>query len=584
MANQQVTLRQIVHYLNNPDQNGGFWLPHIQRAFVWSEEQICRLFDSIMREYPISTLLIWKTKSPIQRRQFIAAFKTEYRDMLAPFFVPSDEKTKCLVLDGQQRLQSLFIGLKGSYEGKELFFDVTSGDHAATDEIKYRFKFLASEAASFPWVRFKALVLSDHDPVTLYHQVLAMAGEGISEAQKSRIGPNIGRVFQTFCAGNGLGYQEVDSVDHPTLYSEEDVVEIFIRANSGGTTLGKADLLFSLLAAGWEKANEEIEGLLASSKHHGFDLTRDFVLKTCLTLLQQGASYEVVKFRRPGVREEIERNWQEIRDTIDEVLDFVRSKAFIQCDRALPSYNILIPIMYLRYRYKAAWNQASGIPDYLLRASLAGSFGIRPDRLIDVLVAAIDAKQGFSLDDVYQAIRTYSRLLVPEDRLWEMGYGSQNVHLLFNLWYAGGFNYTPAYSKNLPQVDHIFPQSELRKLRVTNPETGRAVLKHREPERNHLANCMLLTAEENGFAGKTNTLPDKWFDPDEILRRNEHFGPAVPKTPEKYYDLHLIPRDPALWKMERYDDFIAERKKLILERFAHLLVPASTTSSGPVAN
>jgi hypothetical protein len=76
-----------------------------------------------------------------------------------------------------------------------------------------------------------------------------------------------------------------------------------------------------------------------------------------LTLLQQGASYEVVKFRRPGVREEIERNWQEIRDTIDEVLDFVRSKAFIQCDRALPSYNILIPIMYLRYRYKAAWNQ-----------------------------------------------------------------------------------------------------------------------------------------------------------------------------------------------------------------------------------
>jgi uncharacterized protein with ParB-like and HNH nuclease domain len=120
MKTPKHSLRKIVNFLNNPDEDGGFWLPNIQRPFVWSEEQTCRLFDSILREYPISTLLVWKTKSDIRCRKFIDNFRPEYRDSLSDFFVPQDTKRKCLVLDGQQRLQSLFIGLKGSYEGREL--------------------------------------------------------------------------------------------------------------------------------------------------------------------------------------------------------------------------------------------------------------------------------------------------------------------------------------------------------------------------------------------------------------------------------------------------------------------------------
>lgn len=63
MKNQRQTIRKIVGFLNNEEEDGGFWLPNIQRPFVWSEVQICRLFDSILREYPISTLLVWKTNS-----------------------------------------------------------------------------------------------------------------------------------------------------------------------------------------------------------------------------------------------------------------------------------------------------------------------------------------------------------------------------------------------------------------------------------------------------------------------------------------------------------------------------------------
>ncbi len=106
MKNSKDSFRKFVSFLNNPDQDGGYWLPNIQRPFVWKEDQIERLFDSILREYPIGTLLVWKTKSKIRRRKFIDNYKLDIK--LTDFYVPEDEKQKMLVLDGQQRLQSLF--------------------------------------------------------------------------------------------------------------------------------------------------------------------------------------------------------------------------------------------------------------------------------------------------------------------------------------------------------------------------------------------------------------------------------------------------------------------------------------------
>ena len=105
MRNQKQTIRKIIGYINNPDEDGGFWLPNIQRPFVWGEEQICRLFDSILRNYPINTFLIWKTNKDVRRRKFIDNWKSDLR--LRDFLVVEDHRKKCLVLDGQQRLQRL---------------------------------------------------------------------------------------------------------------------------------------------------------------------------------------------------------------------------------------------------------------------------------------------------------------------------------------------------------------------------------------------------------------------------------------------------------------------------------------------
>lgn len=567
MKTQKLSLRKIVSYLNNPDEDGGFWLPNIQRPFVWSEDQICRLFDSILRQYPISTLLIWKTKMGVRRRKFIDNFKEEHRHHLSDFKVLDDDKKKCLVLDGQQRLQSLFIGLRGSYDGKELYLDILSGELTAPDDVKFKFKFLDSQSAIFPYVRFKDIVFSDDRPRLIADRIAAQAGRELSAREMDKVKDHIDLIRETFFNESGIGYQELDSIDQAMLYTEDDVVEIFIRANSGGTRLGKSDLLFSLLTSTWDEADDKMEILLDELNKQGFAFTRDFILKTCLTLLDQGARYEVEKFRKPGIREDIEENWDKIIAATKDVADFVQGSTFIRCDKALPSYLILIPLVYLRYRFPAAWETKQGVELYLLRSLLAGAFGGTPDQLIDDIVTKMKDIKTFDLNEIFGVIRSAGRSLeLTEDRFWAIGYGSENIHLLFNLWYRD-FNYTPAYVNNLPQIDHIFPQSKLKVVKVANPNTGKMnIMKYREGDRNQLANCMLLTAAENGAGGKSDTPPDEWFKDKDAV----------------YLERHLIPPDPALWKLDRFEDFIEERKKLIKGKFAYLLSAPSTSAPVPV--
>ena len=554
MKNKSQTIRKIVGYLNNPDEDGGFWLPNIQRPFVWGEEQICRLFDSILREYPISTLLIWKTTSGIRRRKFIDNWSTKLK--LSTFYVPEDTKRKCLVLDGQQRLQSLYIGLSGSFSGGELHFDVLSGTASLPDDIKYRFEFRPSATTVFPWVKFKDLVFTTRRKRELIQDIETRAGRILTDEEKDKIEGNLDLVDRTFKMDESVTYQELDSIDNPDLYTEDDVVEVFIRANSGGTKLEKSDLLFSLLNASWDVADSRMEELLEDLNQHGFAFDRDFVLKTCLVLLNQGAQYEVSKFRKPGVREDIEAKWDDLSASIKAVVDFIRSKTYIQCDKALASYLALIPLVYVRHHYPSAWASAKNIDTFLVRTLLAGAFSGQSDRIIDALVKRFKEIERFDADEGYAVIRSQNRSLeLTTDRFFEMGYGSKTIHLILNLWYPV-FSHTPAYDNNLPQVDHMFPQSRLKAVKIPSPETGRPVMKYRDDARNQLANCMLLTRAENGAGGKGDTPPANWFKDKD----------------DDYFKLHLIPKDPALWEMDRFEDFIAERKKLIADKFSWLIV------------
>ena len=100
-------------------------------------------------------------------------------------------------------------------------------------------------------------------------------------------------------------------------------------------------------------------------------------------------------------------------------------------------------------------------------------------------------------------------------------------------------------------------------MKDVNPDSGRKnILHYRAEHRDQIANCMLLTAEENGFSNKSATPPDEWFSPDRFDCKEAH---------QRYLDLHLIPNDPGLWTLDRFDDFVEARKLLIQEKFKFML-------------
>lgn len=557
MKNREETIRKIVTFLNDPDADGGgIWLPNIQRSFVWSESQIEKIFDSIMREYPIGTLLIWKTKNNVRKRKFIDHYKKDTR-LSTYFVIVEDRNKKMLVLDGQQRLQSLFIGLMGSYERKELYFDILSGEPALPDDIRYRFKFFDQNINNPRFFKFKTIVFSNKQYNQISDDIIATFSNPLSEDEKQRIRDNVALIVKVFKTDPTVVYQEIDSIDEELKYSEEDIVEIFIRANSGGTPLGKSDLMFSLLTVSWEESNEKLEELIDELNRTGFTFTRDFILKTCLTLLDKGAAYSIEKFRLETTRDEIVAHWDDISDAIKAVKDYVYGKTFIRTDKALPSYLALIPLIYFRYHYKEKWNAAKKLDEYILRSLMAGAFGGSPDNLIDQIVKNIKAHEDFISINIFDVIRNNGRSLdLNQDSIFQNYYGSKNIHLFFNYWYKD-FNYIPSFENNLPQVDHIFPQSRLKQIKEINPRTGRRdLLRYKKEDRDQFANLMLLTQEENGAGGKTDILPEVWF---------------ANKSPE-YLETHLIPNNPELWKMDKYPEFIEERKKLILSKFENLLL------------
>jgi uncharacterized protein with ParB-like and HNH nuclease domain len=99
-------------------------LPAIQRDFVWPENKIEKLLDSVMRGYPIGIVFLWETYNDVQYRRFALDYFT------SPHYLFHDNEKQRrlnLVLDGQQRLQSLYVALYGTSEKKDCYFDILSG-------------------------------------------------------------------------------------------------------------------------------------------------------------------------------------------------------------------------------------------------------------------------------------------------------------------------------------------------------------------------------------------------------------------------------------------------------------------------
>ena len=540
MKHETSGLLQLIKKLNSD-----YWLPAIQREFVWKEAQICKLFDSLMRHYPIGSFLIWETKNPIRKRKFCENWHKllDTRDL----FLPSDENTKKLILDGQQRLTALLIGCSGTFSKKKLHFNITSRDgKGVTNEISdvlYDFLFLDdAKKKDWNWVSFQAILemnLTVPKAVAKLKKELDCDG---FRANVDLITDNIALIQKRFKYDQNCAYVLLSNIECGDDYDDNDVVEIFVRANSGGTKLEKSELLFALLASKWDVASDELGELESSLQIFGFEFTRDYFLKACLMLLGKKAQYDVKKFRNEETLEALQKNWDSIKSAISSVIDFLPKYTPISSSKALPSRNALLPLIAHRYHFEKEWRTETTrdiASQYLLKTAVAGTFNGAKDDLLDGLYDVFVSNKDIDLNKAYEVIASKNRSIsISEEQFFDIQYQSNKIPFVMKLIFPD-LSFRAADAAHFPHIDHLFSRKVLKKSGQLKAQIDQ------------LANLAPLEKSEN--QSKSGKILSVWL------------GGMTPSEQTRICKKLLIPTDNRLWEESRFEDFIKARRKLILE-------------------
>jgi len=538
-------------------------LPAIQRDFVWSEPQTAKLLDSIMRGYPVGIVLLWETYTDIQYRPFVADFRSgtvhSYDDNTA-------RRRIRVVLDGQQRLQSLYIALRGKRDGRELYLDVLSGedsDNVADD--RYLFEFMSHEQAerrNAATVKERKAANDDNDTPYWWKSARELFGMTarerkdfvkettrrlrLTDDQELLLDSNLATFDEVLTRDeNILKLSTIDEnlpADSPYRKSEADVLEIFVRVNREGTPLSRSDLIFSMLKLSWKESAEGLpEFVDAINEGNSFSLDTDFVVRCLFSVSDLGSRLDLDLLRKKSNVEALKANFGRCCDAIRSAVDFVRRECKVESSSLLGSAHTLIPFVYYFFhipKHDVPNDQVDRVRTSIYLVALARPFSryseSRPGNFIRQNLQPLVKKRdrNFPLEDTIDRVRRWEKV----QSIGELA--QANVALTLHL-IQGLSGAAVQYKGNAPEVDHIFPRSELRAREVD------------EDLINDLANFWILIQGKN--RNKSNRKPSEYFA--DVSKRQLKDA--------------LI--DPDLLDYRLYKRFIAMRREAIVERLGEML-------------
>ena len=580
-------------------EDGEYVLPSIQREFVWEPEQMETLFDSLMRDYPISTFLFWKVKAEHVKKFQFYSFLCDYHERDAKHNHPatlSGNKDIIGVLDGQQRLTSLFISLRGSYASR-LSHHRVSSDHAYPKkrlylnlfsksedmELEYDFQFLTEKDAveiDSKHLWFQAGHVLDFDDfgdasewINEHLDELSDSfEEPLSKETKKFARKTFNKLYKVVCEAESLNFflEKSEELDK--------VLQIFIRINQGGTKLSYSDLLLSIATAKWKDldAREVIHQFVdkINDTGKGFNFNKDFVLKNCLVLANlPDIKFKVDNFTTQNMKV-IEQDWEAISNGISLAVRLAAHFGFD--DKTLTSTNAIIPIAYflkekgIGENILHAKNQSENrklIKEWLMRALIRRHFGGQPDSLYPIYRQIIrEGGEVFPLPALLKSFATLRPLeFYDEDieNLLNVKYGSAFAFMLLSLIY-------PPLDDYEFHQDHIHPKKyftdkRLKKLGIEPAEKREKYI----ARCNYLANLQLLQATPN--LEKSDSPLEQWLP--------EH--KSKPVELQHYKDLHAFPADTSL-AFDDFLEFFEKRQDIIRTRLMEILnVKRSDKSEAP---
>lgn len=571
-----VTIRNVVESIHRKE----FLLPAIQREFVWSQEQIIRLFDSLMRGFPIGSFLFWRVEEDHVRDYDYYEFIRNYHERDRrhnPKANITGEKGVSTILDGQQRLTSLYIAFKGTYAKKiprkqwtnnlafpekKLYLNLLSESKKL--DLKYDFQFLTEEEADKRtsenkdefWIEV-GKILEFNDITEIYDYL--REEELITEKFPSNCLTTLHKIVNdekkiTYYLETG---QELDKV-----------LNIFIRINSGGTQLSYSDLLLSIATAKWgtKDARKEVTSFVADLNSIGdmFIFNKDFVLKSCLVLSDlTNIAFKVDNFTKKNMTK-IENRWPDIKKSLSIAVELVSQFGYNY--QNLTSQNAIIPIAYYILMKSAPHNflvhpqfrnDRILIKKWFTLSLIKRVFSGQPDNVLRPIRRIIQGKpSSFPIQEIIDHFRPFNKSLMFNDDeiegLLAFKYQQKHTFAIMSLLYPS-IDYTKRVHK-----DHIFPKAFFRKRELRERGFSDNKIKFYMENYDFVGNLQLLPGIKNEIKGSKDF--EEWID--------EEFPNEQDK--DQYSKYNYIPRDVSL-NFDNFEDVFKKREQLLFQKFKGIL-------------
>ncbi len=458
-----------------------------------------------------------------------------------------------IVLDGQQRLTSLYIGLKGTrtlkkknakinnpnaYEEKRLYLNLKHQPNMDNPEDNYQFEFHAKK----PENDEKHWWFKVGDILEL-KSVINYAREHNLGNKESALLENLKNAF---CTEKLISYFEETEKDL------DKVLNIFIRVNSGGVKLNYSDLLMSILTASFlsdirERMNELVDAL----KEKGFpNVGQDQVLKTCLLLVGSNTEFKLKNFNKPNIKK-IEDNWEKITESIYSAAKLLENFGYANY---LGSAYILSSLAYF-YFLNSKMNESDKEQalKFVRNAQITSYFSNSTDTKLNNIANSMKDAQTFESFNHNLAKHQTCPLKITNDAIEEMMCSSSDsrVFPILQILYPN-----LKYKTTTFHIDHIYPKSKFKKenKKLNQDFYGCG---------NHLYNLQLLEGQEN--SAKKDKDPEVW------LKEEYKDEQAIEEYKRKNY---IDPNLKLEW--ENIKEFREKREKAIVKTLKEVLLPKSS--------
>lgn len=569
MKYEDITIAECVEKIND-----SLFLPDIQRPYVWGEDDVYLLFDSICRDYPINTVLFWfLEKKTLEKEKFIKRIKfiSERWEDNKVDTSPINRDNYFLTIDGQQRITSFYLSLRGTYKIKikknvvnaDLFFNILSGKEENDKEMLFEFQFfpqekndvwvetIEDEKKVIPtynkyWIRLKYIVSLEQ-----LHEVPSKIKSKVKdEIQYDLTDEQNGILFKLW---SKIKYEKIINYYNEKTQDYDKVLDIFVRTNSGGEKLSYSNLLFSYIKLKWSDARDKFTELLKVLNDGGkFKFSHDVILKTILFF--HAKDQDGLKYRTANFTDEIisltKQEWDtKIVNAFKLAKDLLVSRFLLTHDKLITSYNALIPIVYYIYKYdkKGIGEEANkltpqiqiSIREWLITSMITGVFGGQSDGILNKAKKAIEES---STNDIFPKDKLFEKfneakpalvLNVTEELISKASYNSTESFLILSLLYKHSVNFAPLLDDNKPQQDHILSRNELKKGKIPVEKI------------NSIFNLRFVSASDNR------------------IKSDESFNEWRKRLGSTILDNHFIPDQE--WDSSKYDEFIIKRKEQVIK-------------------